>query len=206
GMDASASDAAWRAPAVDHTAREDLSRWRGAAAGRHIVLVSLESTAARYLGLYGADPDVMPNLSELARSAIVFDNAYAVYPESINGLFSILCSAYPAFDSAAASYAPAPCRSLAAVLSRTGYRTGRYRNALRYGDRSLGTLMRGLRARGLDQKTLWIVLGDHGEAFGQHEGNYGHTFHIYDENVHVPFLVAAPGLLPGQIRGRRIVS
>src|SRR5207247_1701867 len=100
------------------TAREDLSRWRGAAAGRHIVLVSLESTAARYLGLYGADPDVMPNLSELARSAIVFDNAYAVYPESIKGLFSILCSAYPAFDSAAASYAAAPCRSLPASGTR----------------------------------------------------------------------------------------
>ncbi len=296
-MDARPSDADWRAASwPDRTPREDLSQFRGAAAGRHIVLLSLESTAARYLGLYGADPDVMPNLSELARSAIVFDNAYAVYPESIKGLFSILCSTYPAFDSPAASYAAAPCRSLAAVLSRGGYRTGlfhsgrfvylgmeaiirnrgygtladagdigghfnssfgvdepstvthvlrwidalpadqrffvtylpiaghhpyetpepgpfpdhdelgRYRNALYYGDQSLGTLVRGLRARGLDQKTLWIVLGDHGEAFGQHEGNYGHTFHIYDENVHVPFLVAAPGLLPRQIRSRRVVS
>jgi hypothetical protein len=28
----------------------------------------------------------------------VFDRAYAVYPESIKGLFSILCSRYPALD------------------------------------------------------------------------------------------------------------
>jgi lipoteichoic acid synthase len=83
---------------------------------------------------------------------------------------------------------------------------GRYRNALHYGDASVGTLIRGLRARGLDQKTLWIVVGDHGEAFGQHEGNYGHTFQLYDENVRIPFLIAAPGLVPNQIRSRQVVS
>ena len=83
---------------------------------------------------------------------------------------------------------------------------GRYRNALHYGDTSLGALMRGLRARGLDQNTIWIVLGDHGEAFGQHEGNYGHTFQLYEENVRVPFLIAAPGLIPRQIRSGQVVS
>jgi len=83
---------------------------------------------------------------------------------------------------------------------------GPYRNALHYGDASLGTLINGLRARGLDQKTLWIVLGDHGEAFGQHEGNYGHTFQLYEENIHIPFLVAAPGIVPHEIRGSQVVS
>ena len=70
--------------------------------------------------------------------------------------------------------------------------------ALRYGDASLGALVEGLRARGLAENTLWIILGDHGEAFGRHEGNYGHTFFLYDENVRVPLVIAAPGLLHGQ--------
>jgi arylsulfatase A-like enzyme len=83
---------------------------------------------------------------------------------------------------------------------------GRYRNALHYGDAALGALRRGLEARGLDRRTLWIVFGDHGEAFGQHEGNYGHTFQLYDENVRVPFLVAAPGLLSESRRIGRVVS
>jgi arylsulfatase A-like enzyme len=83
---------------------------------------------------------------------------------------------------------------------------GRYRNALHYGDAALGALRRGLEARGLDRNTLWIVLGDHGEAFGQHEGNYGHTFQLYDENVRVPYLIAAPGLVAESIRARRVVS
>jgi arylsulfatase A-like enzyme len=66
--------------------------------------------------------------------------------------------------------------------------------------------MRGLDARGRQQNTLWIVVGDLGEAFGQHEGDFGHTFQLYDENVRVPFLIAAPGLVRQQIRSQRVVS
>jgi arylsulfatase A-like enzyme len=259
-------------------------------------LVSLESTAAQYLRLYGGKDDVTPHLDLLARQAIVFEKAYAVYPESIKGLFSILCSTFPAFDTTAVMYEGTPCRSIAAVLAQAGYRTalfhsgrfaylgmrsivsgrgyqlledagdigghhessfgvdetstvarmlswidsrpagepffltylpiaghhpyetpdggpfegaderGRYRNALHYADQSLGSLVAGVRARGLEQRTIWIVLGDHGEAFGQHVGNYGHTFFLYDENVRVPFLVAAPGLVDRQQRSRTTVS
>src|SRR5437660_8183781 len=78
------------------------------------------------------------------------------------------------------------------------------RAALR--DVSLGTLTDGLRARGLDANTVWVVYGDHGEAFGQHEGNYGHTFFLYDENIHVPFLIAAPGLIRRQERVSKVVG
>ena len=51
-----------------------------------------------------------------------------------------------------------------------------------------------------------MIYGDHGEAFRQHEGNYGHTFFLYEENIHVPFLIAAPGLLRGQQQVRKVVS
>ena len=286
----------WTTTGFEHTIDADLTALGGAAAGRHIVMVSLESTAAQYLGLYGATPDVMPNLSALADDAIVFDHAYAVYPESIKGLFSVLCSSYPALDTAAESYDAAPCASIAAILGRRGYRTAlfhsgrfgylgmesmirnrgydrledagdisgrhnssfgvdepstvarilswidgvakgdrffvtylpiaghhpyetpergpfpersdldRYRNALHDGDSALGTLIQGLRARGLEEQTLWIVFGDHGEAFGQHDGNYGHTFQIFDENVRVPMLIAAPGLIDRPVRRQRVVS
>jgi len=295
-MAARAADSDWRGSGFDRTRSVDLARFRGAAAGRNVVLVSLESTAAQYLGVYGATPDVMPHLSELAASAIVFDNAYAVYPESIKGLFSILCSTYPSFDSSAEMYAAIPCPSIAATLAGAGYATGlfhsgrfmylgmdaivrnrgygrledagdiggnhnssfgvdepatvarildwidelpadrpffltylpiaghhpygtpepgpfpdrdelgRYRNALHYGDAALGALVQGLEARGRQRNTLWMVFGDHGEAFGQHEGNFGHTFQLYDENIRVPFLVSAPGLLRTQIRSQRVVS
>jgi arylsulfatase A-like enzyme len=82
---------------------------------------------------------------------------------------------------------------------------GSYRNALRYGDESLGALFDGLRQRGLDRNTLLIVFGDHGEAFGQHDGNYAHTMFLYNENVRVPYAIVAPGLLP-DVRVSRPIS
>ena len=68
-----------------------------------------------------------------------------------------------------------------------------HRNALRYADDALAALLDGLAARGVLDDTLVIVTGDHGEAFGEHPGNYGHTFQLFDENVHVPLVIALPG-------------
>jgi hypothetical protein len=81
-----------------------------------------------------------------------------------------------------------------------------YRNALHYADASLADLLTGLRRRALLENTLLVVCGDHGEAFGQHEGNYGHTLFLYEENVRVPLLVAAPGLIDEPTRVQRVAS
>jgi len=79
----------------------------------------------------------------------------------------------------------------------------RYRNALHYADASVAELITGLRAR--ERGTFLLIFGDHGEAFGQHNGNFGHTNFIYEENLHVPFLLVLPGL-DHQIRITRPVS
>src|SRR5262249_9797246 len=63
----------------------DLTRLRSSAAGRNVILIALESTGARYLRCYGAKEDPMPNLTRLAATSLLFENAYAVYPESIKG-------------------------------------------------------------------------------------------------------------------------
>jgi arylsulfatase A-like enzyme len=68
------------------------------------------------------------------------------------------------------------------------------------------SFIEGLRARSSEENTVWVIYGDHGEAFHQHEGNYGHTFFLYEENIHVPFLIAAPGLMRGQERVHKVVS
>jgi glucan phosphoethanolaminetransferase (alkaline phosphatase superfamily) len=287
----------WRvSPFAGAPAGEPLDQYAGIARGRNVVLVALESTAARYLGLYGAASDPAPRLRALASDAIVFDRAYAVYPESIKGLFATLCSRYPAFDTPAEIYEGVECASLAARLKNAGYATalfhsGRfdylgmravierrgfdvledagsiggnvrssfgvdeaatvrrmlawidsrpptspffvmylpiaghhpyfthspqtfagdsdfanYLNAVREGDEALGTLIDGLRRRGLHDKTLFVVYGDHGEAFGQHPGNFAHTLFAYDENVRVPLVIAAPGAIGGSTHVSRVAS
>ncbi|MEO7094847.1 MAG: LTA synthase family protein, partial [Polyangiales bacterium] len=277
----------------------DFSHLAGAARGKNIVWVILESTGAQYLAPYGASVDPMPNLTRLAEHALVFENAYAVHPESIKGLYSMLCSFAPAPHVEADAYAAdrLPCTSIAATFAQAGYRTGffhsgrfaylgmthvvenrgfdqledagniggkfessfgvddastarrtlefidarkgqpffavysnisghhpyttpgegarpfgedddyhRYLSDLHRGDLALGLLIEGLRSRGLLDDTVWVVHGDHGEAFFQHENNFAHSLFIYEENVRVPFLVVVPGAFDRAVRAPQIAS
>jgi len=278
-----ASPRNWRAATTTSGAVEDFTSLRGSAAGRNVVLIALESTGARALKSYGATADPTPHLTKLAATSLLFENAYAVYPESIKGLFSVLCSRYPAFDTQAGDCARVRTPAIGERLAASGYRTAlfhsgrfmylgmnaviqhrgfetledagaiggnfnssfgvdepatvermlswidglprgqrfflhylpiaghhpyatpdrgpfseqtdasQYLNALHFGDAALGMFLDGLRRRGLETNTLFVIYGDHGEAFGQHEGNYGHTLFIYEENIRVPLLIAMPG-------------
>ena len=276
----------------------DLTGLRGAGKGWNVVWIVLESTAAQYLAPYGATPDPMPNLTALARNAVVFDHAYTAYPESIKNLFALLCAAEPAAYTAPGRYAEDrhPCPSVAARFHEAGYRTAlvhsgrfvylgmedllrnrgfdelhdagsiggryassfgtdegsavarildfvdagarpffvmyvniaghhpyetpgdgprpfgedddfhRYLSDLYMGDAALGQLVDGVRARGMADTTLWVVQGDHGEAFYQHPGNLAHSLYIYEENVHIPLIVALPGRLRQAIHAPQLAS
>jgi hypothetical protein len=274
----------WTVGPLGGTRGDDLTRLHGRAARRNVVVVHLESTGASYLKPYGAAEDPMPRLTALSAHALLFENAYTTYPETIRSFFATQCAIFPALDTRAEDYEPAHAPALAELLTEHGYRTGlfhpgrfrylgmeealrnrgyrtredagdiggeressfgideasavrrmlawiderpgepfllaylpiaghhpydapgprcfpddsdlnRYRNALHYADDSLASLLDGLRERGLEENTLFVICGDHGEAFGQHAGNYGHTLFLYEENVRVPLLIAAPGLI-----------
>ena len=290
------ADLPWRASLSARASDPDLGWLRGSARGRNVVIVVLESTGAQYLRSYGASDDPMPTLTALAGHAVQFDTAYAAYPESVKGLFAVLCSRHPAVDVSVLVHAGAACDPLAGVLAAAGYQSalfhsGRfgylgmdaivarqqfdvhedagaiggavessfgideastvsrmlewldardparpfllaylpiaghhpyvspeplffqgsgtlvaYKNALRHADDSLSALLGGLRERGLMDETVLVVFGDHGEAFGQHPGNVGHTLFIFEENVRVPLLISAPGLTDGAIRSTRTAS
>ena len=261
----------------------------GAAQGRDVLWIVLESTAARSLRPYGAPADPMPNLTALAARSVQFESVYAAYPESIKGLFATLCSMNPAAHTTAARYThrKLPCPSIGSRFQQAGYRTamfhsgwflylgmdgivaergfsvaedagaiggayttsfgvdeastvqrvlryfdslsptdrafvmylpiaghhpyhspgpaqrpkpfaentelGAYQNDLHLGDAAIGTLLDGLRQRGRLSRLLVVVSADHGEAFLQHEGNFGHTLHLYEENVRVPLWLHLPG-------------
>lgn len=72
---------------------------------------------------------------------------------------------------------------------------------LAYVDSLVGELVTALRARGVWDNTVLVLTADHGEAFWQH-GVWGHGRHIYEEFVHIPFLVRIPGV--EGLAGRRV--
>jgi len=60
-----------------------------------------------------------------------------------------------------------------------------YRDTVRSADAFVERLDRDV----IDDDIVLVVHSDHGEALGDH-GVYGHEYHLYEENVHVPLLVA----------------
>lgn len=68
-----------------------------------------------------------------------------------------------------------------------------YLNTVSYTDRFVGKLHAALGERGLLEKTIFVVVGDHGEAFGEH-GRTQHDNVIWDEGLHVPLILSGPGV------------
>jgi arylsulfatase A-like enzyme len=73
-----------------------------------------------------------------------------------------------------------------------------YLNALKIGDAALGNVLDSLDRSGKLDSTLVVILGDHGEAFGEH-GTYVHASALYDENVHIPLIMINRHLFHGDL-------
>ena len=75
-----------------------------------------------------------------------------------------------------------------------------YDGEIAYADEIVGDLFASLRARGLYDDALIVLLSDHGEGLGDH-GEQEHGVFLYDEAIHVPLVVKLPG---GRGAGRRV--
>jgi arylsulfatase A-like enzyme len=68
-------------------------------------------------------------------------------------------------------------------------------------DRAIGRIEETLRAAGLDDRTIVVMTSDHGEEFLEH-GSLGHGPQLFEESIHVPLLVAGPGVPVGVVDDR----
>jgi len=66
-----------------------------------------------------------------------------------------------------------------------------YDNSIRWVDSLLGHLFVELSQRGLLERTLIVFSSDHGEAFGEHDGE-GHAHDVYGEVTTTPLIIAPP--------------
>jgi hypothetical protein len=70
----------------------------------------------------------------------------------------------------------------------------RYWQTIYYTDRFIAALDGELAKLNLTEKTIFCVVGDHGEAFGEHS-MHGHERIVFDENLRVPLVLRAPFLV-----------
>ncbi len=79
----------------------------------------------------------------------------------------------------------------------------RYLQALTDTDDFLERMVKQLKKHGLYENTVIIGIGDHGEAFGEHnKGNVFHGNNVYEESVHVAAFLHSPLLSQAQHENR----
>jgi len=76
----------------------------------------------------------------------------------------------------------------------------RYLNNVYYDDFWVKNIVEQYKRLGLYEDTIFIVYGDHGEAFGEH-GVYHHDGAIWEEGLRIPLIIHDPGRFDG---GERI--
>jgi arylsulfatase A-like enzyme len=66
-------------------------------------------------------------------------------------------------------------------------------------DEGVQGLLDALDQRAIADRTLVSVTADHGEGLGQHAW-MGHTVHLYDEQIRIPWILRWPGVVPAGVK------
>jgi len=78
-----------------------------------------------------------------------------------------------------------------------------YRDAVAYEDAVVGDLDALLERRGVRDDTVVVLVGDHGESFGEHpDAGFAHGSGVYEGSSHVPLLVTNARLFHGETDDR----
>jgi choline-sulfatase len=77
-----------------------------------------------------------------------------------------------------------------------------YDGEIAFVDRHLGRVLEAIAAAPWGKRTAIIVTSDHGEAFGEHK-MWRHGTELWEELVHVPFILHVPGAPPAHVAARR---
>jgi arylsulfatase A-like enzyme/tetratricopeptide (TPR) repeat protein len=147
------------------------------------------------------DPDAAARLEAERRAAEVVDAAVAWLAQDAAGQPSFLW--VHLYDPHAPYDPPAEYRRLREASGeprRSEAEAGGsslYDGEVRYADAEIARLLQHM-PRGLLDRTVLVVAGDHGEGLGEH-GEATHGMLAYDSTLRVPLIVSAPGLAARQI-------
>jgi hypothetical protein len=86
------------------------------------------------------------------------------------------------------------------IVENDGKSISRYLNNLYLLDRLVRRIFEHLKKQGLLERTLLVIVGDHGQAFGQHHpDNYLHYRYSYNVNLEAPAIFHQPALFKPKV-------
>lgn len=80
-----------------------------------------------------------------------------------------------------------------------------YAEEVRFMDRQIGRFIAFLKEAGIYDRSVFIVMGDHGEGLGEYRGHFGHIHYLNNSAMHVPLIITGPGV-PAKGKQSRAVS
>ena len=83
-----------------------------------------------------------------------------------------------------------------------GQRATGYQGEIAFVDFQIGRVLAFLDARRLRDRTLVVIVGDHGESLGEH-GERSHGLFVYEAVTRVPLIISAPS---SRMHGRRVTD
>jgi arylsulfatase A-like enzyme/Flp pilus assembly protein TadD len=81
---------------------------------------------------------------------------------------------------------------------KTQYKNQPYNGEVAYVDFTLGKLFAYLKENDLNDNTLIVLTGDHGESLGEHEEST-HGYFSYNSTIWVPLIISFPGIKRGKV-------
>ena len=157
---------------------------------------------------YGFDRFVERSFRESERGRATFDDGIRYLRDHRDHRFFLFLHTYKTHDPYVASE---PYRGLFSdasewekrspapeVPKRHWSRVDAYDRTIREADDLVGELLAALAELGLEERTLVVVLSDHGESFGEH-GATGHGFSGFREQLWVPLVLRGPAI-PADLR------
>ena len=136
----------------------------------------------------------LPGVFPERRADVVTDHAISWLKSNGSKNFFLWCHYY---DPHAPYEPPEPYKHL--------YARDPYSGEIAYTDSQLGRLFDYLKAQNLLGRTLIVVTADHGESLGEH-GEETHGVFLYDATLHVPLIMAGPGIPAGKTIAQQVRS
>ena len=75
-----------------------------------------------------------------------------------------------------------------------------YKEEIKYMDYHIGKLIEFLKEQGIFEKSIFIIMGDHGEGLGEYLGHVGHVDYLNKLYLKVPFIVCGHGIPKEEVR------
>jgi len=76
-----------------------------------------------------------------------------------------------------------------------------YDEEIAFTDAAIGTLIHFIGSMGYARPTVFLIVADHGDFFGEHN-EFGHREYLYDALIHVPMIIG--GAIDPSLRGQKV--